>query len=228
MDAIRVLIVDDQELLRDGIRTLLELEGGFTVAGLARNGEEAAAMYSEAHPDVVLMDIRMPEVDGIEATRRILVADSGARVLMLTTFAEDELLFDALRAGARGYLLKDASAAELAAAIRQVHAGNAALEPGIAMKLIESVRGSTPDAHSPEATVGGSSAAPAPEMAAAFSRRELEVLRLLAEGFSNKEIAERLFLAEGTVKNRVSDILSKIDARDRTQAALRAREMGLL
>lgn len=226
MDPIRVLIVDDQELLRDGIRTLLELEGGFVVAGLARDGEEAASMYEAERPDVVLMDIRMPAVDGIEATRRILAADSGARVLMLTTFAEDELLFDALRAGARGYLLKDASAAELAVAIREVHAGNAALEPGIALKLIESVRGSTADARQDGAKAKRASGAAMPRVA--FSRRELEVLRLLAEGFSNKEIAERLYLAEGTVKNRVSDILSKIDARDRTQAALRAREMGLL
>ncbi|HUX14002.1 MAG TPA: response regulator transcription factor [Spirochaetia bacterium] len=214
MDEIRVLIVDDQELLRGGIRTLLDLEGGFTVVGMARNGKEAVAIYAVERPDVVLMDIRMPEVDGITATARIVAGDANARILMLTTFADDSLLFDALRAGARGYLLKDASAAELAAAVREVHAGNGALGPGIAMMLIDRVRESN-----------GSPAA-APNVT--YSRRELEVLRLLAEGFSNREIADRLFLAEGTVKNRVSDILVKIDARDRTQAALRARELGLL
>jgi len=214
MDLIRVLIVDDQELLRSGIRTLLDLEGGFAIVGMAQNGEEAVAAYEAERPDVVLMDIRMPEVDGITATRRIIATDADARILMLTTFAEDSLIFDALRAGARGYLLKDASAAELAAAIRDVHEGNGALGPGIALRVIGSIRAST--------------AQPPPESKAAYSRRELEVLRLLAEGFSNKEIADRLFLAEGTVKNRVSDILLKIDARDRTQAALRARELGLL
>jgi len=214
MDTIRVLIVDDQELLRSGIRTLLDLEGGFTIVGMAQNGEEAVAAYEVGRPDVVLMDIRMPEVDGISATRRIIATDIHARILMLTTFAEDSLIFDALRAGARGYLLKDASAAELAAAIRDVHAGNGALAPGIAMTVIESIRESTVQ--------------PSSESKTAYSRRELDVLRLLAEGFSNKEIADRLFLAEGTVKNRVSDILLKIDARDRTQAALRARELGLL
>jgi len=214
MDTIRVLIVDDQELLRSGIRTLLDLEGGFTIVGMAQNGEEAVAAYEVGRPDVVLMDIRMPAIDGIAAAKRIIARDANARILMLTTFAEDSLIFDALRAGARGYLLKDASASELAAAVRDVHAGNGALGPGIAMTVIRNLREST--------------AQPQLEPTSDYSRRELEVLRLLAEGFSNKEIAERLFLAEGTVKNRVSDILLKINARDRTQAALRARELGLL
>lgn len=227
MDAIRVLIVDDQGLLRDGIRTVLELEGGFTVVGTARDGQEAIALYETERPEVVLMDIRMPGLDGIEATKRIIAGDSEARILMLTTFSDDALLFDAIRAGARGYLLKDASSADLAEAIRQVRAGKAALEPGMAMRLIEGVRGaSTPSDSAPGARSAEAHGTAAHKVA--LSRRETEVLRLLAEGFSNKEIAERLFLAEGTVKNRVSDILLKINARDRTQAALRARELGLL
>lgn len=215
MAGISVLIVDDQELLREGIRTLLDLEPGIRIAGTAEDGRAAVQAFETLAPDVVLMDIRMPNLDGIEATRAILAKHPDARILVLSTFAEDQLLFGALRAGARGYLLKDASAGELAAAVRQVHEGKAALEPGLALKLVEAVN-------------AGRSSEAESKQGALLSRREREVLKLIAEGFSNKEIAERLFLAEGTVKNRVSDILLKIDARDRTQAALRARELGLL
>ncbi len=215
MNAISVLVVDDQELMREGIRTLLDLEPGVRVVGTAEDGRAALQAYERLSPDVVLMDIRMPIMDGIAATHAIVEKRPDARILMLSTFGEDELLFSALQAGARGYLLKDASAAELVSAIRQVHEGKAALEPGLALKLVEAVK------------TGQDPRAPGTP-AFALSRREREVLKLIAEGFSNKEIADRLFLAEGTVKNRVSDILQKIDARDRTQAALRARELGLL
>jgi DNA-binding NarL/FixJ family response regulator len=214
---IRLLIVDDQRLMRDGLHTLLSLEEDLEVAGEAENGEHALKSYQELQPDVVLMDIRMPVMDGVEAIRQLKAADSDARVIILTTFDDDAYVFEGLRAGALGYLLKDVSGEELAEAIRTVHAGGALIDPSVTRKVVaEFSRMPTETPTQPA------------HLAEPLSERELDVLKLLAEGRSNREIAKALFLAEGTVKNYVSNILGKIDARDRTQAALIAREMGLI
>lgn len=218
-DPIRVLVVDDQRLMREGLRTLLELEPGLAVVGEAANGQEALALYGQLRPDVVLMDVRMPVLDGVEATRRLLAHDPTAHIIILTTFDDDEYVFEGLRAGAQGYLLKDVSIQELADAIRTVVAGGVLIQPSVARKVVAEFARLRPPAPRPGPTTG----LPEP-----FSERELEVLQLLAAGLTNREIAERLFLAEGTVKNYVTNILGKIGARDRTQAALRARELGLL
>jgi DNA-binding NarL/FixJ family response regulator len=214
---LRVLLVDDQQLLREGLRTLLELEEGLSVVGEAADGDAAVKAFEELAPDVVLMDIRMPKMDGVEATRRIRGRSPGAKILVLTTFDEDELVFAAVRAGARGFLLKDISGADLAAAVRNVAAGGAALQAGVARKVMDAF-----------ARLAQPAAAADRHLVEPLSGRERAVLGLVARGLSNKEIAEQLFLAEGTVKNHVSTILQKIDARDRTQAALKARELGLL
>lgn len=215
-EAVRVLLVDDQRLMREGLRTLLELEPGLVVAGEAGDGAEALARYAELRPDVVLMDVRMPVLDGVEATRRLRAAFPGARVIILTTFDDDEYVFEGLRAGALGYLLKDVSIQELAEAIRTVMAGGVLIQPSVARKVVAEFARLHPTAPSHTG------------LAEALSEREVEILRLLAGGLTNREIAERLFLAEGTVKNYVTNILGKIGARDRTQAALRGRELGLL
>ena len=215
-EAVRVLLADDQRLMREGLRTLLELEPGLVVAGEAGNGAEALARYAELRPDVVLMDVRMPVLDGVEATRRLCAEFPGARVIILTTFDDDEYVFEGLRAGALGYLLKDVSIQELAEAIRTVVAGGVLIQPSVARKVVAEFARLHPTAPSHTG------------LAEALSEREVEILRLLAGGLTNREIAERLFLAEGTVKNYVTNILGKIGARDRTQAALRGRELGLL
>ena len=214
---LRVLLVDDHQLMRDGLRTLLEMETGISVVGEAADGAAGVSAFEKLVPDVVLMDIRMPVMDGVEATRRIRGKSPDAKILMLTTFDEDELVFEAVRAGARGYLLKDLSGAELAAAVRSVARGDAALQPAVARKVMDAF-----------ARLSQPAPSPSRHLVEPLSGRERAVLGLLARGLSNKEIAERLFLAEGTVKNHVSTILQKIDARDRTQAALKARELGFL
>jgi DNA-binding NarL/FixJ family response regulator len=214
---VKVLLVDDQQLMREGLRTILELEEGISIVGEAADGEAAVAAVERLHPDVILMDIRMPRMDGVEATRRIRAADPDARILVLTTFDEDELVFEAVRAGARGYLLKDVSGADLAAAVRSVASGGAALQPAVARKVMEAFARLAQPAPSADA-----------HLVEPLTVRERAVLGLLARGLSNKEIADRLYLAEGTVKNHVSTILQKTGARDRTQAALTARKMGLL
>ncbi len=212
---IRLLLVDDQRLMLDGLTLLLELESDMTVVAEALNGHEALAAYENLMPDVVLMDIRMPEMDGVEATRQILARWPEARIIILTTFDDDESVFEGLRAGARGYLLKAVSGEELARAIRTVAAGGALIDPSVTHKVMAAF------SRLPRETAAASLADP-------LSERESTVLKLLAEGLSNREIAQRLFLAEGTVKNYVSNILGKLGVRDRTQAALRARELGLL
>jgi DNA-binding NarL/FixJ family response regulator len=215
--SIRILLVDDQRLMREGLRTLLELEADLEVVGEAGDGQGALDRYAELEPDIVLMDVRMPGMDGVEATRRLRTQWPDARVIILTTFEEDEYIFEGLRAGAQGYLLKAVSGEELAHAIRVVAAGKALIDPQVLGKVMaEFVRLSRP-ARSPN--VG---------LAEPLSSRELEILARLAQGLSNREIAQRLFLAEGTVKNYVTTILHKIGVRDRTQAALRGRELGLL
>ncbi len=212
-----ILVVDDQRLMRDGLRTLLELEPDLDVVGEAGDGQAAITAYAECTPDVVLMDVRMPVMDGVEATRRIRQTWPEARVIILTTFDDDEYVFEGLRAGAQGYLLKAVSSGELADAIRTVAAGGALIDPSVTRKVVaEFARLGAP-------TRPSASGLPEP-----LSDRELDVLRLVAEGLSNREIAERLYLAEGTVKNYGTNLLGKIGARDRTQAALWAQQLGLL
>jgi len=217
MAPIRILIVDDQRILREGLRTLLSLESDFAVVAEAEDGQAALDQYAAHRPDVVLMDIRMPRLDGVEATRRLRKRWPDARVIILTTFDDDAYVFDGLRAGALGYLLKDVSGHELAEAIRKVAGGGALIEPSVARKVLaEFARLAEP-------------ARPVNEqLPEPLSEREQEILRLLAAGASNRQIASQLFLAEGTVKNYVSTILDKLGVKDRTQAALRARELGLL
>ena len=217
VNPIRLLIVDDQRLMRQGLQTLLELETGFEVVGEAGDGQSALDAYAELQPDVVLMDIRMPGMDGVEATRRIHEKWSNARIIILTTFNDDAYVFEALRVGALGYLLKDLSGHELANAVRTVASGGALIDPSVARKVVtEFARLTSP-------------ARPINEgLPESLTERELEVLRYLAEGFSNREIGNKLSLTEGTVKNYVTNVLQKIGARDRTQAALRGRELGLI
>jgi DNA-binding NarL/FixJ family response regulator len=216
-DPITVLLVDDQRLMRDGLRTLLELEEDLAVVGEAGNGEEALAEFAACQPAIVLMDVRMPGMDGVEATRRICAQWPAAKVIILTTFDEDEYIFEGLRAGALGYLLKAVSGEELAAAIRKVAAGQALIDPAVTRKLVAEFARLAP----PQRPLNAGLAEP-------LSEREVEILRLVAQGLSNREVAERLYLAEGTVKNYVTSLLGKIGVRDRTQAALRGRELGLL
>lgn len=216
-DKITILLVDDQRLMRDGLRTLLELEDDFVVVGEAANGEEALARYAEHLPTIVLMDVRMPGMDGVEATRRLHTQWPNVKVIILTTFDEDEYVFEGLRAGALGYLLKAVSSDELAAAIRHVAAGQALIDPAVTRKVVDVFARLAP----PTRPLNAGLAEP-------LSERELAILALVANGLSNREIAERLYLAEGTVKNYVTSLLGKIGARDRTQAALRGRELGLL
>lgn len=216
-DPIRILLVDDQRLMREGLRILLELEPDLQIAGEATDGQSALEAYAELEPDVVLMDVRMPGMDGVEATWRLHERWSDARVIILTTFDDDEYVFEGLRAGARGYLLKDVSGQDLAEAVRTVAAGGALIEPSVARKVVAEFARVVPPVRPPDAG-----------LAEPLSEREVEILRLVAQGLSNREIADRLSLAQGTVKNYVTTILQKLGTRDRTQAALRARELGLL
>ena len=215
-DLVRVLLVDDQKLMREGLRILLELEPNLEVAGEAADGQAAIESYSALQPDVVLMDIRMPGMDGVEATWRLRERWPQARVIILTTFDDDEYVFEGLRAGALGYLLKDVSGQELAEAVRTVAAGGALVEPSVARKVLAEFSRLAPPARS------AGEGLPEP-----LTQREREVLQLLARGLRNREIAERLTLAEGTVKNHVTNILQKLGVRDRTQAAVRARDLGM-
>ena len=215
--AVRVLLVDDQALFREALATLLDVRTDIAVVGEAGNGDEALRAAAELRPDVVLMDLRMPVLDGIAATRRLRVEQPGVRVIALTTFDEDDEVFAALRAGALGYLLKDVSSARLVEAILAAARDESVLQPSVAAKVV--------------ARFAQLPADPAPQpqpFVVPLSDRELDVIRLLADGRSNREIAAALFLAEGTVKNHVTNVLAKLGARDRTQAALRARELGLL
>jgi DNA-binding NarL/FixJ family response regulator len=216
--AIRVLLVDDQALFREGLETLLSVHRDIEVVGQACNGQEAVEVAARVQPDVVLMDVRMPVLNGVRATRRLKRALPQCRVIVLTTFDDDEYVFDALRAGAAGYLLKDVKSARLVEAIRATARGESILEPSVAAKVIAEF-------------TRVSSLVPSAQMeqlVEPLSERELEILALIARGASNNEIADQLFIAEGTVKNHVTHILAKLDVRDRTQAALKARELGLL
>jgi len=216
--AIRVLLVDDQALFREGLETLLSVHKDIEVVGQASNGQEAVEVAASVRPDVVLMDVRMPILNGVGATRRLKKALPQCRVIVLTTFDDDEYVFDALRAGAVGYLLKDVDSTQLVEAIRATARGESILQPSVAAKVITEftrVSGMLP-------------AAQMERLIEPLSDRESEILALITTGATNKEIADQLFIAEGTVKNHVTHILEKLGVRDRTQAALKARELGLL
>ena len=208
---IRVLIADDHAIVRKGIRALLATEADIEVVGEAADGKEAVEKAERLHPDVILMDLVMPGMDGIEATRRITTRQPEIRILVLTSFAEDEKVFPALKAGALGYLLKDAGPEELVRAIRQVYCGESSLHPAIARKVLQEL------SRPPERP-------PTPEP---LTERELEVLRLIAKGKSNREIAEELVISEATVRTHVSNILGKLQLASRTQAALYALREGI-
>ena len=214
MSRIRVVIADDQPLMRAGFKAVLEATGTIEIVGEAGDGADAIAVVQACRPDVVLMDIRMPGIDGIEATRRL----PRQRILVLTTFGLDEYIVEALRAGASGFMTKDAPAADLVAAVRAVAAGDAVLSPAITRQLLDRVAGRLPPA-------AGSAASAA---AAALTEREREVLQLLAAGMSNAEIARALVVAEPTIKTHVSNLLGKLGLRDRVQAVIFAYEQGLV
>ncbi|MFK0257019.1 response regulator [Streptomyces sp. NPDC090445] len=210
---VRVLVVDDQQLIREGIAALLGIRQGITVVGTAADGKEAVDKTLELRPDIVLMDVRMPGMDGVEAAAVLRVKAPECRTVMLTTFDDEQYVIQALRAGASGYLLKDLAAEELAHALRLAHAGVTQLDSSVAGRLAAALPrpGPAPDQEAP-----------------ALSPRETEILRLVAEGLTNREISTALFVSEGTVKNHISRILGRLNLRDRTQAAIRARDMGLL
>jgi len=213
MDRISVLIVDDHGIVRQGLRTYLDLLDDIEVVGEAANGAEAVAQVKQYRPNIVLMDLVMPEMDGIEATRQIGDISTSTKVIVLTSFTEDEKVFPAIKAGAAGYLLKDVSPSELASAIRAVHRGEAQLHPDITKKLMSQF------------------VSPAVEPMAApdeLTARELEVLRLVAQGMSNRQVAQTLTISTKTVKTHVSSILSKLHLDDRTQAAIYAYKHGLV
>ncbi len=215
---IRVLLVDDQPLFREGLAVLLTNHPGIEVVGEAGNGQEALAQVAACQPDVVLMDVRMPVLDGVAATRLLHQQQPHLPVIILTTFDDDDQVFEGLRAGAVGYLLKDVSSQKLVEAIQTAVRGETFLQPSIAAKVvaelnrISQAQPTTVQAHLIEP----------------LSERELEILRLLATGASNREIAQQLFITEGTVKNHVTNILGKLNVRDRAQAVLHAKELGLI
>jgi NarL family two-component system response regulator LiaR len=209
--AIRVLIADDHTILRKGIRALLGTEPDIEVVGETADGLETVAQAEALRPDVILMDLVMPRMDGIEATRRIAAEQPGVRILVLTSFAADDKVFPAIKAGALGYILKDSGPAELVQAIHQVHQGQPSLEPSIALKMLQEI----------------SHPAQQPPTPDPLSEREMEVLRLLAQGKSNREIADQLVITELTVRTHVSNILGKLHLASRTQAALYALKEGL-
>ena len=210
---IQVLIADDQELVRTGFRLILQSEPDLEVAGEAATGREAVALSASLRQDVVLMDIRMPDLDGIEATRQITRATAASRVMILTTFDLDEYVFAALQAGACGFLLKDVAANQLAAGVRMVAAGDALLAPSITRRLIEEFAVSRPQA---------------PEQVKELTPREMEIFLLVAKGMSNAEIAAKLVIGETTVKTHVTRLLMKLGVRDRIQAVVLAYEAGLV
>ena len=216
-DPIRVLLVDDHAIVRDGIRSLLTTEPDIQVIGEADNGRDGVRLAQQLQPDVILMDLVMPAMDGIEATRLIMDGQPQARILVLTSFDAEEKVFPAIKAGAKGYLLKDSDSADLVRAIHQIHGGESSLDPKIARKVLQEMW-----------------AEPRPEPESAqnntlepLTEREIEVLKLVAQGLSNEEIAQRLIIAERTVRTHVSNILGKLHLANRTQATLYALREGL-
>jgi DNA-binding NarL/FixJ family response regulator len=213
----RVLLADDQRVVREGLATLLGLLPGIEVVGAAADGEEAVALAAELAPDIVLMDLRMPRCDGVEATRRLREANPDSKVIALTTYADDRSVVDALRAGARGFLTKDAGAEEIERAIDAVMRGDAAIDPAVQHHLVDAVAAGEP-AEEPQAR---------PTLPAGLTRREAEVLALIAEGLTNAEIAARLVVSEATVKSHINHLFTKTGVRDRAQAVTYAYRHGL-
>jgi DNA-binding NarL/FixJ family response regulator len=211
---IRVLVADDQRVVREGLGSLLGLLTGVEVVGTAANGDEAVTLATQLRPDVVLMDLRMPRCDGVEATRRLREQDASIKVLVLTTYTDDRSVIDALRAGARGYLTKDASAGEIRDALERVMSGQAAIDPAVQHHLVSA------NATSP-------STAAAQHLPAGLTQREAEVLTLIAQGLSNTEIADRLTVSETTVKSHINHLFAKTGVRDRAQAVTYAYQHGL-
>jgi DNA-binding NarL/FixJ family response regulator len=214
---IRVLVADDQRVVREGLGSLLGLLSGIEVVGTAADGDEALAQALRLKPDVVLMDLRMPRCDGVEATRRLRAADASIRVLVLTTYADDRSVIDALRAGARGYLTKDVGAEELRAALERVTQGQPVIDPAVQQHLLDAITTGGP----------GPSASPAPRLPDGLTAREAEVLALIAQGLSNAEIAGRLVVSETTVKTHINHLFAKTGVRDRAQAVTYAYRHGL-
>jgi len=217
-NTIRILLVDDQVLFREALRTLLTVQPDFEVVGEASNGEEGVRLAVKLNPSVALMDLRMPVLDGVAATRRLKELLPACRVIALTTFDDDELVFEGLRAGAAGFLLKDVSAEKLFEAIRAANRGEVFLLPSITAKVLAEF----------SRLARRPAASQMDELIEPLSTRELEILRLVATGVSNKEIAENLVIAEGTVKNHLTSIFSKLDVKDRMQAVIRATDLGLI
>jgi DNA-binding NarL/FixJ family response regulator len=214
---IRVLVADDQRVVREGLATLLGLLPGVEVAGTAADGNQALAMAAELRPDVVLMDLRMPHCDGVEATRRLRERDASIKVLVLTTYADDRSVIDALRAGARGYLTKDVGATEIREALQRVTSGQAAIDPAVQQHLLDAIAASPP-------TAPGADTRRYPD---GLTAREAEVLALIAHGLSNAEIAHRLSVSETTVKSHINHLFAKTGVRDRAQAVSYAYRHGL-
>ena len=223
---IRIVLTDDQALLRKGFRMILEAEDGFEIVGEAADGDDAVRLVALYEPDVVLMDVRMPGLDGIEATRAIVASGAPSRVLILTTFDLDEYAFSALRAGASGFLLKDVPPTELAAAIRTVALGDAVVSPRVTRRLLEEYAHQLPERG--DASAAGSDAGAEHPAVAGLTEREREVLLAVADGLSNAEIAERLYVSEATVKSHVGRLLAKLGLRDRVQAVVFAFQSGLV
>jgi NarL family two-component system response regulator LiaR len=212
-ESISVLLVDDHSMVREGVRAFLVTQPDITVVGEAESGEEAIRLAAQHVPDVILMDLIMPNMDGVEATRRVKQVSPRSQVVVLTSYHEDEHIFPALKAGALSYILKDVSAQELASAVRKAAVGEAVLHPRVAARLIKELQGKRADALNPFTEL---------------SERELEVLKLIADGMSNAEMAAKLFLSEKTIKGHVSNILSKLHLVDRTQAAVYAWREGIV
>ena len=217
MNRIKILLVDDQTMFREGLRTLISTQPDFEVVGEAANGEEALRLVAQKKPGVVLMDLRMPVLDGVTATRSLHTQNPECKVIVLTTFDDDDSVFDGIRAGAVGYLLKDGPTEKLYEAIRAAAHGESFLQPSIAAKVVSEF-----------SRLSNRPSTETSSLAEPLSEREIEVLRLVGSGFSNKQIASQLFIAEGTVKNHITSIFGKLEVTDRTQAALKAKEMKLI
>ncbi|MFQ6015200.1 MAG: response regulator [Anaerolineae bacterium] len=214
-DRIRVLLADDHTLFRQGLRQILQMERDIRVVGEVGNGEEAVEKASTLRPDVIVMDINMPQMDGVQATKLITEKEAKTAIIILTMYRQDEYVFEAIKAGARGYFLKDADASEVIDGIRAVHRGEALVDPAMALKVLEEFRRLAEEP-------------PPVQELDALTEREIELLRLVAKGASNKEIAQRLFLAEKTVKNQMSVIFQKLHTNNRTEAAMTALRRGLI
>lgn len=218
MEKIRILIADDQSLIRDGLKLILEMEMDMEVVGLASNGDEAWELAGKLNPDVVLMDVRMPVCDGVIGTRRICQSYPGTKVIILTTFSDDQYIFEALKSGARGYLLKDVNSDELADSIRAVAKGGILIHPDVAEKMLKGLnlskqKGSDDELFKNEGDL---------------TVREIDIVKLIGRGRSNREISLELYISEGTVKNHITNILGKLSLRDRTQIALYAAQNKLI